>query len=362
MLFYELLQVALGTREGLSRRPTDWEWEEMYRTAAKQSLLGVTFSAIEQLNAADASVKAPLTLFCEWLGEVAVIEQQNKDLNEAASQLYRIFENGGLRSCVLKGQGIARLYPVPERRQPGDIDLWVEGSRENTLKFLRESFFGIGRVVIHHVDAHIIEGVETEIHFMPGYTYSPFRHRRIQCYFREQADAQFRHYDSRLGFCYPTGRFNAVYILSHIFMHFLYEGVGLRQVVDYFYVLKSLREEERTVAAKDICAVGLRDFAGAVMFVLKVVCGMRDSYLTCKPDDSRGKVLLEEIMRGGNFGRDDVRVTHSPDDGVLRKNIRRIKREMSFFRYYPVDVASVPFWKLWHWCWRKRKGFLGVKS
>lgn len=357
-LFVELIQVALGTRTILSKIPSENDWRQIYDTAAKQSLVGIVLSGIEELRAKGFEVNVPKVLLLQWIGEVQMIEQRNNKLNEAAEHLTRIIKNGGLRSCVLKGQGVARLYPQSLLRQPGDIDLWVEGGRERVLKFLKDSYFGLGKVVIHHVDARIIDGVETEIHFIPVYSCNPFLHHRLQRFFRQHADEQFSNIDKELGFAYPTLRFNAVYILAHIYMHFLYEGIGLRQIVDYYYVLKNLDDEGRTLAMSDIKKVGLLKFAGAVMYVLQRVCGMDENSLVTKPDEKRGRLLLDEIMRSGNFGKYDDRLKNRDDKNLVLFNLVALKRQLRFLRYYPMDIISIPFFKVWHWCWRKRKGYI----
>ena len=153
-LFVELIQVTLGTRTVLSRVPSDNDWQQIYEIAAKQSLVGVVLSGIEVIRAKNVELSVPKIQLFQWIGEVQAIEQQNKKLNEAAEHLIRIFKKGGLRSCVLKGQGVARMYDgsLSLRRQPGDIDLWVEGGREKVLQFLKSSYLKTSTVVIHHVD------------------------------------------------------------------------------------------------------------------------------------------------------------------------------------------------------------------
>lgn len=357
-LFKELVLIALCKRDGISKIPSETEWVETYHLASKHAMIGVIFSAIEKLNIHDKTLLPPVPLFYQWMGEALQIEGQNKALDDAAARLTKIFADGGVRSCVLKGQSIAQLYLEPKRRQPGDIDLWVEGGRERVLKFLKDSFFGLGQVVIHHVDTRIIEGVETEIHFIPVYACNPFLHHRLQCFFRQHANEQFSNIDKELGFAYPTLRFNAVYILAHIFMHFLYEGIGLRQIVDYYYVVKNLDEEGRKQATSDIKKAGLLKFAGAVMYVLKRVCGMDDNSLVTKTDDKRGSLLLDEIMMSGNFGKYDDRLKNRDDKNLILFNLVALKRQLRFLRYYPMDIISIPFFKVWHWCWRKSKGYL----
>lgn len=353
--FFELLKISLGNETTLSHNLTDDEWQEVYLMADKQTVVGLLLSGIERLP---EEQRPPQEFLLQWIGEVLQIEDQNKIIDSAARQLTWIFKDSGMRSCVLKGQGIARLYPKPERRQSGDVDLWVEGGRKRVLRFLKDSFFGTGRVVIHHVDARIIEGVESEIHFIPVYACNPFLHHRLQKFFKQQADAQFSDYDETLGFSYPTLRFNAVYVLSHIYMHFLYEGIGLRQIVDYYHVLNHLSEKEREQARIDIKEVGLNKIAGAVMFVLEKACGMDHSLAISKVDEVRGKVLLDEIMQNGNFGRYDEELNKRNKKNRIGSNMVALKRQLRFLRYYPLDVISIPFFKIGHWFWRKYNGYL----
>lgn len=354
-LFFELLKVALGARLCLSNVPTEEEWSEAYDMASKQAVVGMMISGIEKLP---SEQKPSQEILLQWIGEVMQIESQNKQLDYAAEHLTRIFKTGGFRSCVLKGQGIARLYPQPERRQSGDIDLWVEGGRDKVLKYLKQNLLGTGQVVIHHVDAYLIEGVQSEIHFKPVFACNPILHHRLQKFFKKNADAQFLNSDGKLGFSYPTLSFNAVYILAHIYMHFLYEGIGLRQIVDYFYVINHLSEKEREQARIDIKAVGLNKIAGAVTYVLETVCGMDHGLAITKPDEKRGKVLLDEIIKSGNFGKYDEELENRDEDNLIRFNLVALKRQLRFLRYYPMDVISIPLFKIGHWFWRKYNGYL----
>lgn len=358
MFFYELIQIALGNREQLSKTPSEQEWQGIYQMAEIQALTGLLVLALEELDKKGKGVKPPQMIFLQLLGEVLQIESENKRIDDAAALLSRIFKEGGFRTCVLKGQGIARLYPQPLRRQSGDVDLWVDGSRKSIIKFLKDNCFGVGQVVIHHVDVRIVDGVASEIHFIPCYSCNPILHWKLQRFFKRHSDSQFSNYDNTLGFAYPSLRFNVVYILSHIYMHFLYEGIGLRQMVDYYYVLKKLNEEERTQAAVDIKETGLLKFAGAVMYVMLVVCGMDDGLLVTKPEEIRGKLLLNEIMLGGNFGFHDERLKDRDEKNLVKFNLVALKRQLRFLWYYPFDIISIPFFKIGHWCWRKCNGYL----
>lgn len=388
-LFVELIQIALGTRTVLSRIPSENEWRQVYDTAVKQSLVGIVLSGIEVIRAKNAELSVPKMLLLQWIGEVQMIEQQNKKLNEAAGHLTSIFKNGGLRSCVLKGQGVARLYDVrckksdvrsqnseqsseslkvqesqgasgslSLRRQPGDIDLWVEGGREKVLRFLKSSCLKTGTVVIHHVDTSIIDGVETEVHFLPSYSYNYLRYIKYKKFFKEEANQQFDHFDEQVGFAYPTNKFNAVYLMMHIFHHVFHEGIGLRQLMDYYFVLIHLTDEERKWAYGKLKWLGLGKVTSAVMYVMKAVFLMDDKYLLCNPSEKTGKYLLEEIIAGGNFGKFGEQYESAHSGSSFNLYLKNLKRLGKVYSLCPSEVLWAPIWKPSHWLWRKWKGYV----
>lgn len=359
-LFVELIQIALGTRTVLSRIPSEDDWQQLYDTAAKQSLVGIVLRGIEVIRAKNAELCVPKMLLLQWIGEVQMIEQQNKKLNEAAGHLTSIFKNGGLRSCVLKGQGVARLYDgsLSLRRQPGDIDLWVEGGREKVLQFLKSSYLKTDTVVIHHVDASIIEGVETEVHFLPSYSYNYLRYIKYKKFFKEEANQQFDHFDEQVGFAYPTNRFNAVYLMMHIFRHVFHEGIGLRQLMDYYFVLIHLTDEERKWAYGKLKWLGLGKVTSAVMYVMKAVFLMDDKYLLCNPSEKTGKYLLEEIIAGGNFGKFGEQYESAHSGSSFNLYLKNLKRLGKVYSLCPSEVLWAPVWKPCHWIWRKWKGYV----
>ena len=217
-----------------------------------------------------------------------------------------------------------------------------------------------------------------EVHLYPIWLYNPWYNRRLQRWFKEQKPAQM--VERETGFGYPSVEFNAVYSLVHTFHHLMDEGVGLRHVIDYYYILKNLHidnrihtgELESTVSNSEhklpsmnhklssnkseimgtIQHLGMERFAEAMMYVMKVACGMDSEYLLCKPDEKAGKFLLDEIMLAGNFGHFDARVVIPEDESFLHRNIRKFRRQLRFLKYYPGEVLCAPIWKTWHWCWR----------
>lgn len=353
-LFFELLQVALGTRENLSRVPSAAEWGRLFEESFRQAVTGVLLSGIERLP---QEQRPPTDLLLEWIGEVQVTEQINKLHQNRARELTAKFLSVGFRSCVLKGVGTGLLYPNPLRRQCGDIDIWVDGRRKDVMAWLR-SQCEIGHREWHHVEAMLFEDVSVEVHLYPIWLYNPWYNRRLQRWFKEQKPAQMGEQNNEFsefhefGFNCPTAEFNVVYSLVHTFHHLMDEGVGLRHVIDYFYILNHKLSTNKSEIMGTIQHLGMERFAEAMMYVMKVACGMASEYLLCKPDEKAGKFLLDEIMLAGNFGHFDTRVVIPEDESFLHRNIRKFRRQLRFLKYYPGEVLCAPFWKTWHWCWR----------
>ena len=99
-----------------------------------------------------------------------------------------------------------------------------------------------------------------------------------------------------------------------IYRHFLYEGIGLRQMMDFYYVLKQgFTEIERDETINVYNNLNLLGFAGAAIYVLQEIFGLEEKYHIVLPNDKYGKVLLSEILIGDNFGQAITRTKHLVD-------------------------------------------------
>ena len=151
----------------------------------------------------------------------------------------------------------------------------------------------------------------------------------------------------------PNNAFNRIYILVHIYRHLFAEGVGLRQLLDYYFVLQQgFTEVEREETLRTLRSLGMMRFTRAVMWVLQEVYGMPDRYLLTSPDEEEGEFLLDEIMLAGNFGKYDERMQRAEGEGTFRWGLRKVIRNFRFVRSYPSEVLWSPLFKVWHLFWR----------
>ena len=448
----------------MSRVIACMNWQELYSFASKQAILGLCFEGIERLGKEypEELRLNPIgrELLMTWMGKAQQIHRQNMKVNAVAGKLFAMLREDGMRCCILKGQGNALMYPNPYSRTPGDIDVWINASRERIMEYAQKKFELGDDIRLQHLETSL-DGVPVELHFFPCSMNNPIYHARLQKWFRRNADLQCSHIvglpDGAGNIAIPTSAFNVVYQLTHLYHHFFDEGIGMRQIIDYFLVVNDfsknvfldtdfsnhpvnfsnnpvpLSKEGSTAFPKPLspqgtgdvtapprrseplrskvggpskvspdCAgwdrrgvsgdtssascssasgssitsvssafttdssastaldvvqrelkyLGLWKFAGAVMFVLHEVLGLAEDKMIVPMDEKRGRLLLAEILDGGNFGRHFSKYGGFTHQSMGKKYFLKIWRNMHFVRYYPAEALSEPIFRTWHFFWR----------
>ena len=444
--FFAFLKYCLGYKENMSRVIAGMNWHELYSFASKQALLGLCFEGIERLGEEypEELKRNPIgrELLMNWMGKAQQIRRQNMKVNAVASKLFSMLREDRMRCCILKGQGNALMYPNPYSRTPGDIDIWIHASRERITEYASKRFELEDDIRLQHLETSL-DGVPVELHFFPCSMNNPIYHARLQKWFRRNANLQCSHIvglpDCIGEIAIPTTAFNVVYQLCHLYHHFFDEGIGMRQIIDYFLVVNDfsknvflnndlsnhpvnfsnhpvpLSKEGSTfspspsssgsgdvtapsrcseplrskdggpskvspdcagwdrlaiegdnsatavtssastaldVVQRELKYLGLWKFAGAVMYVLHEALGLPEEKMIAPMDEKRGKLLLAEILNGGNFGRHFTKYGHFTQQGMAKKYFLKIWRNMHFVRYFPAEALSEPIFRTWHFFWR----------
>ena len=406
-IFFDFLRFSIGSVKEIPASLKDADWMELYAIAKKQCLVGVLFDSIKKLPAEHVGMKKELLL--QWMAESQMLEKANIRLNDAAIQVSEWFRKKGFRTCILKGQGNALMYPNPYSRTPGDIDIWVEGGDKRVISFVR-SISPHEKACYHHIEFPSYKGVEVEVHYRPSFLLCFWHNRKLQKYYERVKEEQFSH-RVMLGeqgeIAIPTVEFNLIFQLTHIYAHLMNEGIGLRQLLDYYFVVcdfykvyqnfsnpsVSLSKGSSTfspspsssgsgdvtalrcseplrykvggpskvspdcagwdrlgVVQKELKELGLWKFAGAIMYIMQEVFGMPVSRLIVPPNEKYGKFVLNEVLEAGNFGKHDER--NRFERSQLGHNLQRVYRDMRLVRYFPAEALSEPFFRVWHFFWR----------
>ena len=354
-IFFDFLRFCIGSAKEIPGSLKEADWKELYRIAKKQCLVGVLFDGIKKLPAEHVGMKKELLL--QWMAESQMLEKANARLNVAAIQVSERFRKKEFRTCILKGQGNALMYPNPYSRTPGDIDIWVEGGDKRVISFVR-SISPHEKACYHHIEFPSYKGVEVEVHYRPSFLLCFWHDRKLQKYYERVKEEQFSH-RVMLGeqgeIAIPTVEFNLIFQLTHIYAHLMNEGIGLRQLLDYYFVLSmlSVNCEMLTSLQKDLKELGLWKFAGAIMYIMQEVFGMPSSRLIAPPNEEYGKFVLNEVLEAGNFGKHDARNRFGRSQ--LGHNLQRVYRDMRLVRYFPAEALSEPLFRVWHFFWRKSR-------
>ena len=459
---FAILQFCLGYKENISNVVARMDWQELYSFASKQALLGLCFEGIERLGKEypEELKQNPIgrELLMTWMGKAQQIRRQNMKVNAVAGKLFAMLREDGFRCCILKGQGNALMYPNPYSRTPGDIDVWVNASREDITEYAKIHFEIGDDIRFHHLETSF-DGVPVELHFFPGIMNNPIYNARLQKWFKRNADLQCSNVvslpDGIGEIAIPTTAFNVVYQLTHLYHHFFDEGIGMRQIIDYYYVVcdfykvyqifskthpssltlkggstafpkplfnglytpfdspvsggqkpqgtgdvtapsrcsEPLRSKDGgpskvspncagwdrrgvsgdiasdasgsssfttdssastalDVVQRELKYLGLWKFAGAVMYVLKEVLGLAEDKMIVPMDEKRGRLLLAEILNGGNFGKHFTKYGGFTHQSMGKKYFLKIWRNMHFVRYYPAEALCEPLFRTWHFFWR----------
>ena len=346
-----MLRIALGTQETLTNTLTDNEWLEVSQMAVKQSVLGILYSAVEKLPEAQ---HPPTDLYIDMYQCVQEIEDRNRHLNKMTALVSSRFRKDGFPNCILKGQGIALLYPNPLRRQSGDIDIWLKGERNEILQYVN-NITKDAKSSYHQIKFSLKDGTLVEAHYTPSVSYNPFTNKRLQHWLKEQQPEQIRNYctvnEGNAQISVPTHEFNTVYMLHHSFRHLLSERLLMKQVIDYFYVLKNLNIQNiPDDAIADIKAgiktIGMDKFSAALSWLLVHKLGLSKEFIITPIKEKEGIFLAKYIL-----GTSDKIV----DDDITQFS-KDFNNAKPFFSTYPNEAIWYPMLSIGSKIWHTLKG------
>lgn len=343
-LFFELVQVAIGRRDALSRVPSAKEWRTLYGLSVKQAVAGVCFCGVQRLTN-EQREKMPKELLMQWFALAEQIRQRNEVMNRRCVEVQRMLAEEKMKCCILKGQGIAQLYcnRLNVFRQPGDIDVlvWKDNltlseNKKEVVKYAKKISQG-AKSIEHHIEVPLFKDGVVEFHYKSAYLSNPINNKCLQVWLRNNLGTSV---DSNL-LIVPDFNYNVIFLLVHAYRHYVSEGLGLRHVMDYYMLLNSVESINSKEIEKTFKKLGLIRFASGLMWILQTVFKMPFANFVCKADEKLGQSLLKDIMNGGNFGHYRSNMKSFKNLHVERFMIR-IYRSFQLITYFPGEAIWSP--------------------
>lgn len=321
------------------------DWEKVYQLAEEQSVIGILLAGIDH-----SSVKPPQELLLQWIGEVQILEQQNKVMNDFVAQLNgRLWQNK-IYGLLVKGQGVAQCYEKPLWRTSGDVDLLLddlnyEKAKDMLIPLADEvQSEDVGK---KH-QAIIIKGVDVELHGKMPFGLSQKADKVIDAVI----DDSLKRGGARVwtinnsDIYLPNADNDVILVFTHFLRHFFIEGVGLRQICDWCRLLYTYRDSlNYGLLEKRIRKMGLMTEWQVFGKLAVEFLGMPEETMPFYKDSQgmkiKAKRVLSRVMKSGNFGYNNDLSYRSKYTGVRYKMValwRRLNDFINLTLVFPLDA------------------------
>lgn len=325
---------------------SDLHWEKLYQLAMKHTVEGVLFDGLQKLPTAYLPTKA---LLLRWTVRVDAIERRNLWMNKVIVAQSHFFKEQKLSIMLLKGQGLARCYPNPNRRICGDIDWYVTEKKdyESLYKILQERNLKPEKQAGFSFSA-VWKNCDTEVHQRMFDLHNPFLGRYLKKLEKEQqADALSLTWGDT-AVALPSVLLSFVQVNAHILKHLLSFGIGMRQLCDsarlcFYYADQVDGEQLQKIYER----LGIKKWIDLLHCLLVKDIGLDPKYLPFPLVDAvDAQWMMDEILTAGNFGFHDERVDLAKEE-ALNQRVDSFKRwRHNFARYVPYAPYETIFFPM----------------
>lgn len=299
--FLALVRAGLWEKEVRLEQYGKIDFEEIYRLAGEQSVVGLVTAGFEHIQ----DVKAPQEIVLQCIGESLQLEQTNKAMNQFIEKLVGDMREADIYTLLVKGQGVAQCYEKPFWRSSGDVDLLLSDSNYGKAKdFLLP--LSSGHKPDERYSKHLGMNIDqwyVEIH---GTLRTGLSGRIDKVVDNVQKDVFYggnvrSWMNGKTTVFLPSPDNDVFFVFTHFVKHFYKEGMNLRQVCDWCRLLWTYKDSlNHELLEKRICKAGLmsewKAFAALAVEYLGIPAEAMPLY------DSRfnvkGSRVLKHILKG----------------------------------------------------------------
>lgn len=288
-------------RAGLWENTLDYgsgqvDWEKIYQLAEEQSVVGVVLDGIEH-----SKVKPPQELLLQWIGEVQILEQQNKAMNDFIALLVEKMRKAeDIYTLLVKGQGLAQCYEKPLWRACGDVDFLLSDTNYKKAKAfllpLSSSHNPEGKY-----SKHFVMNIEEWVVELHGTLRTGLSGRIDKQVDAVQKDIFYggnvRSWNNgKAQIFLPSPENDVFLVFTHYLKHFYKEKMNLRQICDWCRLLWTYKD------SLNLELLETRIRKAGLMSEWKAFAALAVEYLGMPVEamplyDVRGKKKAEQILK-----------------------------------------------------------------
>ena len=338
--FIALLQAGLWEKEVRLEPYGKVDYQEVMRLAEEQSVVGLITAGMEKV--VDKTV--PKVDLLQFIGQTLQIEEQNKAMNYFIGVVVDAMRKEKIHTTLIKGQGVAQCYERPLWRTSGDVDFFLdEENYEEAKVFFAKMCSSIEpekedtKHIGFTVDPWLVE-LHATMHFglskrvdrvIDEVRKSIFQLGGIRTWRNEGTDVFL-----------PEADNDIIIVFTHFLGHFLFGGVGLKQMCDVCRLVWTYRDRIKIWLLKQrLNEAGLMSewkvFAAVAVDWLGMPAEAMPFYDSSKGYKRKARRAMAKMMKDGNMG-------HNQEDGSggLKKLARRFKEYLQLTMIFPLDAQK----------------------
>ncbi len=329
-LFFDLLRSAVWQKEidlTLFDNVTEQDWTEIIGLSIRQGVHALVFESVQKLP---QELRPPRHLWLKWAVNVDVIEKRYDRYHSALTRLTQFFAQADIKFMVLKGLPLAQLFPVPQHRESGDLDIFMFGDGHKGDKYAVEQGLKIDHSNSKH-SSFYFEGIPVENHVNFLDTHKHKVGKVLNRYLVEILEAegvQPLALDQLTNTYFPSPTFDAIFLSRHMMCH-LMDGVAVRHLCDWALFLNHNYDKiDKVLVKKAFVEAGQWNLLAIFTKLCEELLGMPAhlNFVDGSVDEVVKGKITQEILRAKKKDADGAKNAMQ----VLTNKFKRVNRTMYF--------------------------------
>ena len=334
----------------MSHVSLDVDWNEIYRFANEQSVLGLMLASVDRLPKTN---RPPKDMLLQWIGEIQMMEQQNKAMNAFIAELITRLREDGVYAVLVKGQGIAQCYDKPLWRACGDVDLLLD---EKNFERAKEVLSRVGSDIHEEnpFDKHFsltVDGILVELHgtlrsmlakksddWIDSIQEDTIKNRKVR---------EWNYLGTSIPLPCPDN--DVIFVFTHILKHFFHYGIGIRQICDLSRLIWTYKDSlDYGLMESRLRQMGLMSewmaFGAVAVDYLGMPSDAMPFYSSALSWKRKAKRIVSYVMDTGNFGHNRDTSYYAKYPGIVVQMIslwRHTCDSARHFLIFPVDAVKI---------------------
>lgn len=247
--FLSLVRLGIGHQS--SMKPSEFEWAALEDLAARQGLSAILVDGVEKLP---DNMRPPKPMLLQWIGETLQnYEHRYEQYCRVLAEMAGFYSGHQIKMMVLKGYDRSLDWPKSEHRPCGDIDIWQFGKQKEADELIKKEKGIRVDTSEHHHTVYYWRDFMVENHYDMLITSAVKTNKQLEPILKELAmdDSRFTEvYGERVYL--PSANFNALFLLRHMLMHFVAEGMTFRQLLDWAFFWEKRGKDVNVKWYKDV--------------------------------------------------------------------------------------------------------------